>query len=317
MRWIYLSPHLDDVVLSVGGLVWEQTLADETVEIWTVFAGDPPPPPYTPFAQELHERWGTSGENAAAVRRAEDAAACQVLAAGVRHAALPDCIYRRLPGSQQPVIGDRDDLFRPFPPGEAYLVPQIAAWIQAGIPESNISNSEIFRPGTGRKISEIKTSPSRGEEERNNRRGDFATEGGKISQNSLNSSPFPSGKGAGGLGSSEIRFVSPMALGGHIDHRLVRAAAESLGASLWYYADYPYAVEDPLTHEDLRGKTAAYLPSLVQGLSPQAVSAWQSAVAAYVSQISTFWGSLEEMRARIAAYHLEGGGCVLWQPRLK
>ena len=25
MRWIYLSPHFDDAVLSCGGLIWEQT----------------------------------------------------------------------------------------------------------------------------------------------------------------------------------------------------------------------------------------------------------------------------------------------------
>ena len=24
-KWVYLSPHFDDVVLSAGGLVWEQT----------------------------------------------------------------------------------------------------------------------------------------------------------------------------------------------------------------------------------------------------------------------------------------------------
>ena len=107
-----------------------------------------------------------------------------------------------------------------------------------------------------------------------------------------------------------------MALGGHIDHRLVRAAAESLDIPLWFYADYPYAVDDPLNHTDLRGDLSAYHPALVQALSPQAVAAWQSAIAAYASQISSFWGSLDEMRARIAAYYLEGGGCVLWQPSL-
>jgi hypothetical protein len=58
---------------------------------------------------------------------------------------------------------------------------------------------------------------------------------------------------------------------------------------------------------------ANYRPALVQGLSPQAVTAWQEAVAAYDSQISSFWGSLDEMRTRIATYHQEGGGSILWR----
>jgi hypothetical protein len=35
MRWIYLSPHLDDAALSAGGLIYEQTQAGIQVEIWT------------------------------------------------------------------------------------------------------------------------------------------------------------------------------------------------------------------------------------------------------------------------------------------
>jgi LmbE family N-acetylglucosaminyl deacetylase len=246
MHWIYLSPHLDDVVLSAGGLVWEQTSAGEKVEIWTVCAGDPPASPYTPFAQELHARWGTNGAQTSALRRAEDEAACHILGAQVRHSPIPDCIYRRMPESGEPVIHDRDDLFQAYSPGEKYLVADIAAWIRKALPDG-------------------------------------------------------------------ARLVSPLALGGHVDHRLVREAAESLFTPLWFYADYPYAIDDPLNHSDLRHQIDSYQPSFVQGISPQALAAWQAAIAAYVSQVSTFWGSLDEMRGRIAAYHQEGGGAVLWQ----
>jgi LmbE family N-acetylglucosaminyl deacetylase len=41
MRWIYLSPHLDDAVFSAGGLIYEQTQAGIPVEIWTFMCGDP------------------------------------------------------------------------------------------------------------------------------------------------------------------------------------------------------------------------------------------------------------------------------------
>ena len=44
--------------------------------------------------------------------------------------------------------------------------------------------------------------------------------------------------------------------------------------------------------------------------------AWQDAVAAYQSQISTFWGSEWEMREAIGGYWATGGGCSLWRRNL-
>src|SRR6266508_5878097 len=98
MRWIYLSPHFDDVVLSCGGMVWEQTQAGHKVEAWTICAGAPGPgEPISDFARQLHTRWGT-GPEAVPVRRAEDDAALHLLGSESRYWDLPDCIYRRLPG---------------------------------------------------------------------------------------------------------------------------------------------------------------------------------------------------------------------------
>ena len=94
MPWIYLSPHLDDAALSCGGLIAQQNLTGEAAEIWTICAGDPPPGPFSPFAEELHARWQT-GREATAMRRQEDLIACTRLSAAYRHLPLPDCIYRR------------------------------------------------------------------------------------------------------------------------------------------------------------------------------------------------------------------------------
>ena len=41
MRWIYISPHLDDAVLSAGGLLYDQAQKGIPVEIWTVVCGYP------------------------------------------------------------------------------------------------------------------------------------------------------------------------------------------------------------------------------------------------------------------------------------
>lgn len=96
MRWIYISPHFDDVVLSCGGLIWEQTHAGIPVEIWTVCAGDPPPGAVSPLIEQIHTVWGTgTPEETVALRRIEDQNAARRVGATVSHLSIPDAIYRR------------------------------------------------------------------------------------------------------------------------------------------------------------------------------------------------------------------------------
>lgn len=98
MRWIYISPHLDDAVLSAGGLIYEQTQSGLPVEIWTCMAGFPPNEEISPFAQKLHEQWGfTSAEEAIRSRRAEDDQAASLVGAQTHRFDFLDCIYRRAP----------------------------------------------------------------------------------------------------------------------------------------------------------------------------------------------------------------------------
>jgi LmbE family N-acetylglucosaminyl deacetylase len=96
MRWIYISPHLDDAVLSAGGFLYEQTHAGTPVEIWTIVCGFPPAGELTPFAQMLHQMWGTgTAEETVRLRRAEDVEAASIVGAKTVHFDVPDCIYRR------------------------------------------------------------------------------------------------------------------------------------------------------------------------------------------------------------------------------
>src|SRR5215212_8855307 len=96
MRWIYLSPHLDDAVLSAGGLIYEQTRSGNAVEIWTFMCGYPPPGEVSPFAEQNHTQWGfPSAEEATSARRAEDQNAAAIIGAQVLHFDFLDCIYRR------------------------------------------------------------------------------------------------------------------------------------------------------------------------------------------------------------------------------
>lgn len=112
--WIYLSPHFDDVALSLGGLVWQQVQNGNRVEIWTLCAGGPPAGhPLTIFAQSLHARWQL-GEDASRLRAEENDRACRVLGAVPRNFSIPDCIYRRHPKNGQPAVSKEEDLFKPY-----------------------------------------------------------------------------------------------------------------------------------------------------------------------------------------------------------
>ncbi|MCZ2128380.1 MAG: PIG-L family deacetylase [Anaerolineales bacterium] len=96
MRWIYISPHLDDAALSAGGWIYDQTRLGNRVEIWTVFCGVPAGNELSDFARYLHQLWGMpSARQILTMRRAEDKNAASLLGAKVRHFDFLDCIYRR------------------------------------------------------------------------------------------------------------------------------------------------------------------------------------------------------------------------------
>lgn len=96
MRWIYLSPHLDDAVLSAGGLIYDQVQSGIPVEIWTFMCGYPPEGEYSPLAQMLHDMWGySSAAEAVHERREEDKNAAAMVGAATVYFDFLDCIYRR------------------------------------------------------------------------------------------------------------------------------------------------------------------------------------------------------------------------------
>lgn len=91
---LFLSPHLDDAVLSCGATIHQLVTQGEAVTILTIMAGDPPQPlPDTPIIADLHQRWQVGYEPVAA-RRAEDERACTQLGAAAIHWLLGDCVYR-------------------------------------------------------------------------------------------------------------------------------------------------------------------------------------------------------------------------------
>ena len=91
---IFLSPHLDDAILSAGGAIWEWINAGKTILNVTILAGDAPTENLSLFAQQEHFNWGFSPEVAYARRRQEEQTASQILGIDTHHLAWQDCIYR-------------------------------------------------------------------------------------------------------------------------------------------------------------------------------------------------------------------------------
>jgi LmbE family N-acetylglucosaminyl deacetylase len=238
---IYLSPHLDDAVLSCGGLIARQAAGGESVLVVTVCAGDPGEAPLSELARALHERWGGSA-SPVGDRRSEDRVACGRLDASVLHLDIPDAIYRLDPtgGALYPT---EEALTSPVSPSEADLIQRVAERLQAACP-----------PG---------------------------------------------------------RLYSPLAIGGHVDHRLTRAAAERLGRPLWYYRDFPYASRAASYPDDLPRPPAreAFLQ-----LSAEEIQTWAAAVSEYRSQLSTFWPDEYSLYQEIRTFHDEASGVVLLAP---
>jgi LmbE family N-acetylglucosaminyl deacetylase len=96
MRWIFLSPHLDDAVFSAGGLIYEQSQAGIPVETWTLMCGYAREEDVSPYAQVIQSQWGfSSADETTHRRREEDQKAAARLGARTVHFDFLDCIYRR------------------------------------------------------------------------------------------------------------------------------------------------------------------------------------------------------------------------------
>jgi LmbE family N-acetylglucosaminyl deacetylase len=241
---IYLSPHLDDAVLSCGAIIWDQVhRLQKTVEIWTVFAGDPSAGNLSPFAKELHARWLTPAD-ASAQRRKEDELACQRLGCTPVHLLYSDCIYRSRVDGHSPRVLINADLFAYDAEQDEPISVELRRTLQTQLP----ADSEL---------------------------------------------------------------VLPLGVGNHIDHIITRMAAEGLGLPCLYYADYPYAGWHP---EEVSKAAAGMKAVPMKAFSVEALQAWYLAVAAYTSQISSFWLSMGEMEKSLRTYGSSRLDAMLWRP---
>ncbi len=108
------------------------------------------------------------------------------------------------------------------------------------------------------------------------------------------------------------RLFCPMGVGNHVDHQLVRTAAEACFAAttLLYYEDYPYT-RDPAALDRVLsqgGWQAEVVPLL-----PAAVAARVAAIAAYASQVGSFFNGRADLEAQLSHYISQVGGERIWR----
>ena len=241
MRWIYLSPHLDDAALSAGGLIYEQTQAGIPVEIWTFMCGDPHLTEYSSFTQMLHAMWGfASAEETVRKRRMEDTNAANILGAKTLRFEFLDCVYRRGENGEWLY---QEAVFGAIHPEDADLPAQITTAITPRLQPDDV-------------------------------------------------------------------LVCQLGVGSHVDHVLVRQAAELLGRPLIYDIDMPYF----LYKSDEFGEKAAGMKESTHRITEASLERWIEAVVSYKSQLPSLnevVSTPERARASIRAYWEKWGGVRL------
>jgi LmbE family N-acetylglucosaminyl deacetylase len=112
---------------------------------------------------------------------------------------------------------------------------------------------------------------------------------------------------------SHKRLIAPLTAGNHVDHQLTRLAAEQANAQrLFYYEDYPYASEPGAVAAAAKVENSSWEVISVP-LSEAALGAKIKAIAAYESQLSTFYRDLAEMEQAVRQYSSAAGGERLWR----
>ena len=242
MRWIYLSPHLDDVVLSCGGLIREQTLSKINVEIWTICAGDPPIGELSPFASLQHSKWGT-GLDASNLRRKEDVNACQKIGARYRHFPFLDCIYRQSKDGSW-LYPSEESLFNELSMEDTPIIYALQTYLATILKSDDV-------------------------------------------------------------------LVIPLTIGNHVDHQMVRIAAEELERPLYYYPDAPYLFKYPEKYNELTKDLESHLFNF----SPRCLISWQDACEEYQSQLEVLFSSTDKMRSTLEKYYQGDKGLYLWKQK--
>ena len=95
------------------------------------------------------------------------------------------------------------------------------------------------------------------------------------------------------------RVYLPLGVGGHVDHRATRRAAERVFAAPLYYEEYPYTVRPGALAAALATDERGWAATTVW-LSTAALAGKTAAVSAYASQLSSFFTGPDDLAAKLA-----------------
>lgn len=239
---IVLSPHLDDAVLSVGGMLHRDAAAGAAILVPTVCTADIALEGMGRLLREVYGRMHLDPATAMAARRSEDLAACAVVGVEPLHWQLREAPDRH------PDLPDLRALFSPPPPSDATTVDELADAF-AGLPPA-------------------------------------------------------------------ARILAPLGVGGHLDHRVVRRAAERVfGDRLTYYEEVPYCFRFRSRSKALGYGYRRRWRRRIEALAEADVAAKVRAIEAYGSQLEPLFGDAAGADRAIRRHLRRLGGERLWTSR--
>lgn len=108
-------------------------------------------------------------------------------------------------------------------------------------------------------------------------------------------------------------IFAPLGVGNHVDHQISRLASEAcFGKGLFYYEEYPYAAE-PGAVEKIIARERGNWSAQTTPISPEVLQVKVEAVAAYKSQLSTFFTDRHDLDHQIFDYTESIGGERIWR----
>lgn len=151
-RYLFVSPHLDDAVLSCGVYIHKLVKSQNKVEIVTIFSGSKDSAHLSYLAKKFNKRCHLAG-NAMMLRRQEDKRACKKSKITPIYLNLLECLYRdNVDGT--PKYSNHKDIFRSDLSKEVDTIQLVISSLKKGL---NLSKyDEIYIPlGIGRHIDHL------------------------------------------------------------------------------------------------------------------------------------------------------------------
>ena len=241
-QYLFLSPHLDDAILSCGAYIYKLARNNSRILIATVFSGSADTRQLSQLAADFNSRCNLNND-AMKTRRAEDIKAAKSVNADTVHLNLLECLYRQT-NDELPQYTSPDDIFIADLNKEKETVDKVESVLW-----------ETFNPADYEEI-----------------------------------------------------YV-PLGIGRHIDHLILRKAAEDLynGSGinkLIYYEDIPYVCDD----RDISWRTELTngLVNYPYNISKNEFRRYLKAVALYKSQKHVLWYT-RDMKMKQLGNHFRVG----------